>query len=251
MVEWIVITAPGSDIGKVVTEHLLKQGYGIIGMGRQNSVNHLRTLDAEHIHIFSCDYTDESSMEHAFSMAKSEVDKIRGLIHFVGGSLISKPYFQLDLASFRKVIAVNTDSAFLAGREASRWMRETGGGNIILFGSTTGIEPSSGKLAYGIAKAAVHNMTKSFALEGSEYDIIANTIAPAYVMTERHEREIDEKADNRDIAEKEILEKFRVKNPLHRILQPTELLDTVNLLLRTKVIQGQVINVDLGQVGIV
>ncbi len=44
-------------------------------------------------------------------------------------------------------------------------LKETGGGNIVFFGSTTGIEPSKGKLAYGVAKALVHNMTLSFALE--------------------------------------------------------------------------------------
>lgn len=250
MTDWIVITAPGSDIGQVVTEYLLDEGYGIIGMGRQNSVDYLQSLDAEKLHIFSCNYTDEESMEHAFSMAKSKVNKIVGFIHFVGGSLLSKPYFQLDLTSFRKVMAVNLDSAFLAGREASRWMRDTGGGNIILFGSTTGIEPSAGKLAYGVAKAAVHNMTLSFALEGSEYDIIANTIAPAYVMTDRHDREISEKAEQKGIDEQKILEQLRSKNPLHRILDPDELLDTIDLLLTTTVIQGQVLRVDLGQVGI-
>ena len=40
------------------------------------------------------------------------------------------------------------------------------------------------------------------------------------------------------------------KNPLGKILKTEELMDTVILLLTTKVIQGQTINVDLGQIGI-
>ena len=250
MTEWIVITAPGSDIGQVITEHLLDQGYGIIGMGRSNSVQYLQQLDADNLHIISCEYTEEASMEDAFVQAREKVDAIKGLIHLVGGSLVSKPLDELDLDTFRKVMAVNTDSAFLAGREAVRWMKGTGGGNIILFGSTTGIEPSAGKLAYGVAKAAVHNMTKSFALEASKYEIITNTIAPAYVMTDRHVREINAKAENGDRTKDAILNDLASKNPLHRILETEQLIGSVDLLLSTRVIQGQVLSVDLGQGGI-
>jgi len=189
-------------------------------------------------------------MEQAFATARSEVDRIVGLIHLVGGSLVSRRLEMLDLATFKQVLAVNTDSTFLAGREAVRWMKETGGGNLIFFGSTTGFEPSAGKLAYGVAKAAVHTMTQSFALETSGDQIICNTIAPSYVMTERHQQEIASKVAAGASSRVELLEQLQAKNPLHQILDPSELLPTVDLLLHTKVIQGQILRVDLGQVGI-
>jgi len=250
MTDWIVITAPGSDIGQVLTEHLLEQGYGIIGMGRANSMQYLASLEYERLYRIECDYTDEESMEHAFTVAREQVKQIAGLIHLVGGSLVSTPLEALDLNTFHEVMAVNTYSAFLAGREAVRWMKEGGGGNIIFFGSTTGIEPIAGKLAYGAAKAAVHNLTLSFALEGSAYEIITNTIAPAYVMTKRHQQEIKKKAERSTISEEEIMKELRQKNPLHRVLQTTELIPSVELLLQTTVIQGQILQVDLGQIRI-
>jgi len=57
MTDWIVITAPGSGIGQSITPYLLGQGYGILGMGRQSSLEYLQTLDFADIHAIACDYT--------------------------------------------------------------------------------------------------------------------------------------------------------------------------------------------------
>ena len=165
-------------------------------------------------------------MVDAFKQAKNLVDKIDGLVHLVGGSLITKSFLDIDLDSFNEVISVNTNSTLLAGREAAKWMKETGGGNIVFFGSTTGIEPSKGKLAYGVAKAAVHNMTLSFALEGSQYNILTNTIAPSYVLTQRHIDEIEIKAEKKGITVDEVMKQLGSKNPLGKVLKTEELMDT-------------------------
>ena len=249
-IKWIIITAPGGGVGQILTNYLLDNGYGVIGMGRGSSINFLKTLTSPNLHLIECDYTNETSMVDAFKQAKTLVDKIDGLVHLVGGSLITKSFLDIDLDSFNEVISVNTNSTLLAGREAAKWMKETGGGNIVFFGSTTGIEPSKGKLAYGVAKAAVHNMTLSFALEGSQYNILTNTIAPSYVLTQRHIDEIEIKAEKKGITVDEVMKQLGSKNPIGKILKTEELMDAVILLLTTKVIQGQTINVDLGQIGI-
>ncbi|MHA2501930.1 MAG: SDR family NAD(P)-dependent oxidoreductase [Candidatus Kariarchaeaceae archaeon] len=249
MVEWIMIMAPGSDIGQVVTHHLLEQGKGIIGLARPNSVSFLESLNHENIHIIPCEYTDEQSVKEAYQIARSKVDRISGLIHLVGGSLVTKSVLDLDLETLQLVMRVNFESAFLAGREAASWMQETGGGNIVFFGSTTGTEPSAGKLAYGVAKAAVHNLTLSFAKEVGPHNIMTNCIAPGYVMTPRHDRELDAKADKQGVTRRSLEEKLEKKNVTGRIVTSEEILSAVDLLLTTTGIQGQLLAVDLGQVG--
>ncbi|HKI82291.1 MAG TPA: SDR family oxidoreductase [Pseudodesulfovibrio sp.] len=249
MTTWIAVTAPGSDIGQAITRHLLDRGYGVIGLGRSSSLRFLEELGSDRVHAIACEYTQEQSMVAAFEEAAGRVDRIAGLVHLVGGSLLSRPLLDLELKDLRQVMAVNLDSAFLAGREAVRWMRRTGGGNVVLFGSTTGDEPSAGKLAYGVAKAAVHNLTKSLAQEAAAFGVMANTVAPGYVMTPRHERELDARAARKGVSREELEDLLRSKNVSGRIVRTAELLDVVELLLTTTAIQGQVIPVDLGQVG--
>ena len=246
----ILIAAPGSGIGKSITTNLLEEGYRIIGIGTQKSKNFFEELKLHGLDVlfYECDCTNDKQVETVFKEMKTSITKIDGMLHLIGGSFFSKNITDLSFEEYRKVISVNLDSAFLIGRETLGWMKETGGGNIILFGSTTGFKPSSKKLPYGIAKAGIHAMTWFFAQEGSNYNVITNTISPGYVMTERHIEEIKEKAIKIGSSFEEIEEQVNKKNPLNQALFPTDIYPLVKLLLETKHIQGQIIRIDSGQI---
>ena len=246
----ILIAAPGSGIGKVVTERLLKDYYRVIGIGGKNSKEFFDVLNQNDysVDFVECEYTSESSVIDAFNEVKLLVTKIDGLIVFVGGSLFSKTIEDISYSDFRKVLSINLDSTFLIAKEAYIWMKEQGGGNIIFFGSTTGLRPSKMKMPYGVAKAAVHNLTLSFALEGSEHNIITNTIAPGYVMTDRHMDELKYKAEETEESIDSIIQKIQNKNLLKQTLNPEDIYPLIKILLSTKHIQGQVIRIDSGQI---
>ena len=246
----ILITAPGGGVGKEITRKLIDEGYSIIGLGGKGSKEYVKNLQdsGNEIQFISCDYFSEDSISDAFKKAKSQVEKISGFINLAGGSLYSKNIDELTFAEYRRVISLNLDSAFLLGKYAFEWMKETGGGNIIFFGSTTGSRPSPKKLPYGVAKAGVHAMTWFFAEDGSKYNIITNTISPGYVLTDRHIEDIQNKAERTQQSFDSLLEKVNSKNPLKQSLKPDEIYQLVKLLLTTKHIQGQVIRIDSGQI---
>lgn len=246
----ILITAPGGGIGKIITRHLINDGYSIIGLGGKGSQDYVKNLrdSGIDIHFINCDYFSEDSISEAFIEVKSLTNKIDGFISLAGGSLFSKNIDELTFSEYRKVISLNLDSAFLIGKNVFEWMKKTGGGNIIFFGSTTGSRPSSKKLPYGVAKAGVHAMTWFFAEEGSEHNIITNTIAPGYVLTDRHVKDIQKKADRTQQRYESLLEIINSKNPLKQSLKPENIYQLVKMLLTTKHIQGQVIRIDSGQI---
>lgn len=246
----ILITAPGGGVGKSITRYLIEDGYGVIGLGGKGSQDYVKKLQESgiDIHFISCDYFSEDSIIEAFNEAKSLTKKIDGFINLTGGSLYSKKISELTFSEYRKVISLNLDSAFLLGKNVFEWMKKTGWGNIIFFGSTTGSRPSSKKLPYGVAKAGVHAMTWFFAEEGSEYNIVTNTIAPGYVLTDRHVEDIRKKADKTQQSYDSLLEKINSKNPLKQSLKPKDIYQLVKILLTTKHIQGQIIRIDSGQI---
>ncbi len=246
----VLIAAPGSGIGRIVTEKLVKDFYRVIGIGGKNSKEFVDVLNQNgySIDFVECDYTSESSVIEAFNEVKLLTPKIDGLIIFVGGSLFSKTIDDISYSDFRQVLAVNLDSTFLIGREGYIWMKEKNGGNIIFFGSTTGLKPSLKKMPYGVAKAAVHSLTLSFAQEGAEYKIITNAIAPGYVMTDRHIDELKNKATETEDSLENIMNKIKSKNPMRQQLDPEDIYPLIKVLLTTSHIQGQVIRIDSGQI---
>lgn len=88
----------------------------------------------------------------------------------------------LDFATWRKVMDVNLDGAFLTLRAGMRAMADKGGSAVVV-ASSTGVKavPTTG--AYGVSKAAVAHMARMAALEGAPNNIRVNAIAPGGVDT--------------------------------------------------------------------
>ena len=57
------------------------------------------------------------------------------------------------------------------------------GGSIIMIGSVSGTRPSPGTAAYGAAKAGLHHLVTSLAIEWGP-QVRVNTVVPGFVATE-------------------------------------------------------------------
>ena len=89
----------------------------------------------------------------------------------------------LDIASWRKTMAVNLDGAFLSLRTALRTMKRQGSGAVVLTASVSGIKAAPGTAAYSASKAATIQLTKVAAAEAASYGVRVNAIAPGGVDT--------------------------------------------------------------------
>ena len=90
----------------------------------------------------------------------------------------------LDYETWRQVIATDLDGAFLCLQRAARRMITAGrGGRIVNITSVHEHQPRVGLGAYCAAKAGLGLLTKTAALELSEYQITVNAVAPGEVAT--------------------------------------------------------------------
>lgn len=244
----VLVVSPFGGIGKAVTPYLIQEGWNVIGIGGARSKAGLQELSQEgRFEFHEIDYQGHENMESVMTDLKDKHERIEGFVHLTGGSLISKEAGEIPTEDFKKVLELNLSSAFVLAQEAFSWMKSTGGGNLIFFGSTTGIVPSKKKLPYAVAKAGVHMLARALALEGAPFGIRSNVIAPGYVMTERHIAELRKKAEQKGIAYEQMLDEIRAKNPMKGLLWPEDLNQVVTLLLTTKTITGEIISTDLGQ----
>ena len=94
------------------------------------------------------------------------------------------PLLELDLDTWREVLATDLDGAFLCLQRAARRMVTAGrGGRIVNITSVHEHAPRVGAAAYCAAKGGLGLLTKVAALELAEHGITVNAVAPGEIAT--------------------------------------------------------------------
>jgi NAD(P)-dependent dehydrogenase (short-subunit alcohol dehydrogenase family) len=150
------------------------------------------------------------------------------------------PTLGQETGFFMKLLAIHLQGTFVASREAARAMLAQGGGAIVNLGSLAGNMGLPRRNAYGAAKAGIHSMTRSMAVEWGRGGIRVNAIAPGYVRTPLMAKlEQEGKVDTSAIAR---------RSPLGRLGTPEEMAEAIWFLASpaASYISGVVLNVDGG-----
>lgn len=92
--------------------------------------------------------------------------------------------WELPVADWERVLAVNLSGPFLCTRAFLPEMKERRWGRVINISSIVGFTGTDHEIHYGAAKAAIVGFTKSLAREVAPWGITANAIAPGTVETD-------------------------------------------------------------------
>ena len=131
--------------------------------------------------------TDVSTQAGAQALVDAAVERFGRLDICVNNAAIVRLGLLLDLseADFDAVMAVNIKGAFLTGQAAARQMvAQGGGGAIINLSSVNAIVAIPNQTAYTVSKGAIHQLTRSMAVQLARHGIRANAIGPGLIDTE-------------------------------------------------------------------
>lgn len=111
-------------------------------------------------------------------------------------------------------------------------------GRIVNISSIWGSVSKPKRLAYTISKTGLNGMTRAFAVELSQHNVLVNAVAPGFVNTE---------LTRKNLSESEI-EQITKGIPLRRLAEPEEIAEVVAFLCSEKntFTTGQVLLVDGG-----
>ncbi len=114
---------------------------------------------------------------------RDRVGAVDVLVNSAGIIGPSAPLVDLDLNTWRRTFAVNTDGTFLMCRAFAPAMVERGWGRIVNVASIAAKDGNPTQSAYSASKAAVIALTKSLGKELATTGVLVNVVAPAAVAT--------------------------------------------------------------------
>lgn len=155
----------------------------------------------------------------------------------VYGTIVRKPFEEITVEEWDKIMAVNVRGIFLCVKAVATYMKARKRGKIVNVTSSTFFKGNENFLHYVSSKGAVVAMTRSLARELGDYNINVNAIAPGQTMSEANMKR-GEETDARSLQ-------IRL---LKRRLLPEDLVGTVIYLSSSDsdMMTGQVLLVDGG-----
>jgi acetoacetyl-CoA reductase len=81
------------------------------------------------------------------------------------------------------VLRTNLDAVFNMTKQVCQSMAERGWGRIVNIGSVNGSRGAFGQANYAAAKAGLHGVTKTLALEFARRGVTVNTVSPGFLAT--------------------------------------------------------------------
>jgi len=148
---------------------------------------------------------DVSSEEDVQRLAEEIVARHGGIDILVNNaglfaSLGMRPFTEITLEEWRRVMDVNVASMFLTCRAVVPLMRERGGGKIVNISSGTAFRGVPFSLHYVSSKGAIVSFTRALARELGKDGIHVNCVAPGFTMSTGVEERPDVIEALRDVS---------------------------------------------------
>lgn len=188
-----IITGATGGIGFEVAKRLGQDGYTVVLNGIQDDVGaeRVKELTGQGIkaEYFGFDVTDEEAVTSNIKAIGDKYGKIDVLVNNAGGLGGRSRFEEMTTDFFRKVMALNLDSAFFTSRAAIPYLKNGAHPSIINYTSNAGWNAGGpGAGIYGTSKAAVHTLTRALAKDLAEYGIRANAVSPGTIDTDFHKQ---------------------------------------------------------------
>jgi NAD(P)-dependent dehydrogenase (short-subunit alcohol dehydrogenase family) len=186
----VVITGAGRGVGRATSRLFARAGARVVLFSRTRT--HLDEISAEIINdggqalAVEGDVAVEDDVLALFARVKQAYGRVDVLVN-CAAIVEKRPFLEMDVATWDRVLAVNLRGTFLCCQQAFRVMAQQKQGVIINFSSLSGVkgvEKFPGLSAYNVSKSGVAGLTEILAVEGRPYNIRVLAISPGAIDTD-------------------------------------------------------------------
>ena len=182
----VIITGATKGLGLTTVNHLVKEGYRVIGIARKNS-NSLKDLIQKYgptkIVFHQFDLKELKKIPSLIQQITSQHGPLYGLINnaAIGTDGLLATMHANDIGNLLKI---NLEAPILMAKFSCRNMLLQGEGRIINVSSIIADTGFNGLSVYGATKAGLVGFTKSLSRELGRSNITVNCLSPGFMKTD-------------------------------------------------------------------
>jgi NAD(P)-dependent dehydrogenase (short-subunit alcohol dehydrogenase family) len=179
-----VITGAGSGMARASTRVFAREGARVLAADISGREEETAAELGDTVVPFRCDVTSEDQIEAMFAAALDAFGRVDAVLN-VAGIGAATPLAEVTMDEYDHVMDVDLRGVFLGTKHGISAMLPTGGGVIVNWSSTGGMNATPFPVSvYSAAKAGVIAFTKAAAVEYGTEGIRAITICPGFIETE-------------------------------------------------------------------
>lgn len=178
-----IVTGAAQGIGRAIADKLAAEGASVVIADINEAGARAAAAALPRAIGVRTDVSDEASVQ---AMVRAAVDAYGRLDILVNNAAIVPftTWDEIDLAEWRRIMAVNLDGTFLTNRHASDEMRKAGYGRIVNIASNVVVAGTPNLAHYVASKGGVFGFTRALATELGKYGITVNSVSPGLTETE-------------------------------------------------------------------
>ena len=178
--ELLIFGAYGA-LGRGAAASLIEEDYSKIFLFDPHINSPVQRINVRNIKIGDLSVEEEAAS--AFANILPSKDKHFFLFSTIGGFWGGKSIAETGTADWDKMFEVNLKTNFQIAKQFSSLVNKSAGGSICFTAAISALKPAVRRAAYDASKSALISMVKTLALEGAEYNLSVNAVAPYIIDT--------------------------------------------------------------------
>jgi 3alpha(or 20beta)-hydroxysteroid dehydrogenase len=179
-----LITGATSGIGAATARLFVDEGAQVLAVGRnEGALARLEAAGRGRVQGFVADVTEAGQVAAAMAAAAERFGGLDVVVANAGAFGVATALDHYPSETFAEVLNVNVNGVFLTIKHAVPYLRERGGGSIIVTSSALAVKPLPYMVAYQTSKSALTGLVKAAAVELAPAGIRVNSVNPGLVDT--------------------------------------------------------------------